>query len=366
MAFEVAISGANGTQSIANSVEVFNPSLTATHNGLTTFTFTLPSTNTLTNTLERGKHWVRVYRNEPAGRVLRFHGTIWGIEFEIGSDQPGGMITYTCVDQLAHLARRYTTTDFTSTDAGEIARQLVATTNSGNGISHILADSSNIETTVDRDRTYSQDRISVADAIISLTNVLDGFDFRLNPTEWTDQGSGTYTMSEFHVYAQYGSATSVCTFGMGEGTVNNCASITGAGSLDNITTSSTAVGASGQTTNVVDATLRNAIGTLETYTNLSSVIESATLTQHAYDRLTTSLPLVDTLEVEPLKNKLMLFDDFQPGDYVTIHARLGSPSAGLDLTQKSRVRQATIELDESGTEVLTEVIVEAPNNEYQE
>lgn len=88
--------------------------------------------------------------------------------------------TITCFDWFEQLFSRYTAAEviFSATDAGQIAWSLINTTQvaSDFGITE-----GTIEATQNRDRTYNNQNIG--DAIINLSNVINGFDFEINTSK---------------------------------------------------------------------------------------------------------------------------------------------------------------------------------------
>lgn len=84
-----------------------------------------------------------------------------------------------CYDWFEQLLSRFTDSEviFTGVDAGEIAWELIDTSQGlSNGDLGITEGT--IETTMDRDRTYYN--YNIGQAIINLSNVINGFDFEIN------------------------------------------------------------------------------------------------------------------------------------------------------------------------------------------
>lgn len=86
--------------------------------------------------------------------------------------------TITCYDWLEKLNSRFTadSVTFTGQDAGDIAWSLINTTQ-GQTNGDIGIVQGTITATMDRDRTYNNN--NVAEAIINLSNVINGFDFEI-------------------------------------------------------------------------------------------------------------------------------------------------------------------------------------------
>lgn len=86
----------------------------------------------------------------------------------------------TCFDWFEQLFSRYTgeSVTFAGVDAGEIAWQLIDTTQTE---SDLGITEGTIEATQNRDRTYNNQNIG--EAIINLANVINGFDFEINTSQ---------------------------------------------------------------------------------------------------------------------------------------------------------------------------------------
>jgi len=143
-------------------------------NNYGTCTIVVPGTERLLSSLlAAGKFEVKIYRDNTlvwAGLQTHISG-----EISTGSSEP---ITITCFDWLEQLNSRFTpaVVSFSSTDAGAIAWSLINTsqteTNGNLGITE-----GTVDTTVNRDRNYYNQNIM--EAIINLSNVLNGFDFEI-------------------------------------------------------------------------------------------------------------------------------------------------------------------------------------------
>lgn len=97
-------------------------------------------------------------------------------------DKAGNWVIIYCYDWIEQLNSRYTAEEviYTDTDAGAIAWDLIddtqAQTNGDFGITE-----GTIDTTMNRDRTYYNKNI--LEAIIELSNVINGFDFEINTSK---------------------------------------------------------------------------------------------------------------------------------------------------------------------------------------
>ncbi len=148
-------------------------------NNYGTCTFQVPvSDSKISSLIALRRYTVHIYRDG---------SLVWAGEQAIRSgalDSKGdNWVTIQCFDWFEQLLSRYTDGDdriFTAVDAGEIAWTLIdesqAFTHGDYGITM-----GTIETTMDRDRTYKNQNIG--QAIIDLSNVLNGFDFEINTSK---------------------------------------------------------------------------------------------------------------------------------------------------------------------------------------
>lgn len=115
--------------------------------------------------------------------VYRNNDLLWSGEQatrEGNLDEKGdNWATITCYDWLEQLNSRYTGEEviFTAIDAGQIAMDLIDTTQAQTNGDFGFTEG-DIEATQDRDRTYYNQNIY--EAIVNLSNVINGFDFEIN------------------------------------------------------------------------------------------------------------------------------------------------------------------------------------------
>lgn len=111
------------------------------------------------------------------------------------------IVNVECREYFAHLASRYTgeSVRFNGVDAGQIAMQLITTTQSQT-YGNLLITEGVITPTFERDREYQNK--SIADAIIDLTEVENGFDFTLQPVTVGDVLTG-FTFNVQQEIGQY-------------------------------------------------------------------------------------------------------------------------------------------------------------------
>lgn len=295
---------------------------------------------------------VRMYRTNPAGtKELRWHGPLWSVSEMLGDG--AAAVEVVVADPWARLARRYTTAAYTSTDQGQIIKGLIDTANTDDDTGVDTAAGS-IETTVSRDRTWSDQRTPVAEAIWTFTDLLDPVDVYLEPQEYA-----AGKIAALHVEARRGSTTPTAVFGYGAGTVANVAAITRTRDLEQAATRVVAFGEGGLSAQVEDATQLAAIGLYVRDDSYSGVVNSTTLQDHAQEKLDRFKTAQRVLEVTPLQvdnrgaGVPMLWDDFGIGDVVAFEAAAGS----VAFTDEARVEACTVTV-QAGAEAVSGLVLE--------
>lgn len=237
---------------------------------------------------------------------------------------------------------------FTATDAGQIAKSLIDTTNADSYTG--IATTGTIETTVPRDRGYQF--ANVGQSIVSLTNVINGFDF-----QETFVDSGT-TLAEFSVHASLDEARPEARFEYGADTMNNVRSMSR--TTQPPINRAAVLGANGLYGLASDA------GSIETYglwpiqVSASDVTEQTTLNAKAQALLRPNL--VKTVEFTPdyaLESCPQPWDDFWIGSAAPFFARRDALLEDLSV----RVNAARIVVDENGFEATEIPHPETPDEE---
>lgn len=147
-------------------------------NNFGTCTFDVPVNDPKSSTLIALRVYsVWIYRNEDllwAGEQATRQGTL--------DDKGDNWVKITCYDWFEQLNSRYTADDiiYTGVDAGQIAWDLIDTAQSETHGDFGITEG-DIEITQDRDREYKNN--NVGDAIINLSNVINGFDFEINTSK---------------------------------------------------------------------------------------------------------------------------------------------------------------------------------------
>ena len=254
--------------------------------------------------LGNGIPQLRVYRNG----TLVFSGLWTPMN---GQSQTGQETNVNLVfrDAFSILRNRLTdaTVTYTATDAGAIAKALIDTTNSTHGDTTILTNSSWVETTKARDRTYEHKNI--AEAIVELTEVLDGFDWY--PVYLDPRDNAGKTM-EFHVVASMGDDQDDARFEYGDGTLSNCVGYSFSTGLP--INRARAIG-DAATSEKADTTSEAIYGTYMEQVSATDVTETATLDDKAQDALRPSPAHVTDFMPDPTLAP-QPWDDFWIGDTV--------------------------------------------------
>lgn len=292
--------------------------------------------------LTNGIPILKGYRQEGATKTLRFKGHLVQVQEQAEQDATA---TYVFRDPLGStLARRFTDASvaFSADDQGQIIKSLIDTANS-EADTGVVTTGGTIETTKDRDRTYESK--PVAEAIIEMTEVLDGPDILLTPVE-----SGA-TCSTLNVYASLGDDQPGAMFGYGGATVANVQSV------QRFTTPPCnkvrVLGADGKTSDKSDSASIALYGVWMDVQSASDVIEQTTLDDKAQEAIRPSPIRTVSWTADPARCP-QPWEDWDLGDTVRFVARRGSLVEALS----TRVNGFTIALDDGGREESIEMRTE--------
>lgn len=284
--------------------------------------------------LSDGLPLLRCYQGPPGARVLRFHGPLWGLDEQ--SAETTGNVTATFRGPFARLEQRFTAAavTYSATDAGQIAKQLIDTTNSDSDTG--IATTGTITATKTRDRTYENKQIS--EAIRELTEVRDGFDFRVEPQEYASGKIGV-----LHVDARQGTDKPGALFEYGAGTTANVTAVRRTTRLP--ITRVRVIASDGLVSETASTAGEAKYGRLMQIVQASDVKEQATADDKATDALRPAP--IQVVEFTPNPSKAPVpFTDYALGDTVRLHARTGA----LEFESAPRVNAITITLDDEGNE----------------
>jgi hypothetical protein len=293
--------------------------------------------NALQNT---GIPTLRCYRrgtNDTIG-VLRFNGYLAGLSETL---EDASALTAVFRGPFGRLIGdgpdrgRFTagSVSFTATDAGQIAKQLIDTTHL-DGFTG-LATTGSIQPSKTRDRLYQY--ANIGEAIVNLTEVLDGFDFEEVYTE------GGTTLALFNVYARQGQDRPAARFEYGPETLGNVRSVQR--TTQPPINVATVLGANGLTGLVYDLASRIKYGTWWTQQSAVDVVEQQTLNDKAQALLrpnpVKTIQFVPDLDLSPLP-----WEDWWLGDTIRFYARRGAFTEDLTV----RVNSFTLIIDDNGLE----------------
>lgn len=208
-----------------------------------------------------------------------------------------------------------------------------------------------------RDRTYERGK-NAGEAVAQLAEVDDGFYFRVDPYEGTRDGYALF--SELVIlYPESGSDRPGARFEYGVGTLGNLGSaeVNALPPVNYVTAFGAGETGSQLIETATDAASVAAYGLRDASLNLTDVSIAETLAQHALDALRPD-PQV-TYRVTATDNPESLprpWDDFDVGDIVRVRVTGDSPAVAVDAS--ARVTGFTVEIDENGSERLTELTME--------
>lgn len=264
------------------------------------------------------------------GYVDSIDGTVVDVEAKINVK---------CISYFGHLKTRRTDelVIYTQEDAGDIAWNLIETTQN-KAYGTLLIGKGNIEATKTRDRTYENAVIS--EAIIRLTNVIDGFDFVLTPVV---DANNKLDQIRFDVFQQLGKTREeIGELKLGEGIKSLKFASDG-----NIYTSVRSVGGGFGVDNiryeVDDTSATTGYSLRENFKKFANVNVYDTLKAHTDTYL-------NFYKVERLKFDIELessigLNDFGVGDYLKLNIVVGNY---LEWKGKARVLAKSIKVDETG------------------
>lgn len=288
---------------------------------------------------------LKAYRRNAtsAASTLQMHGELVALQ-EVAEDT--SLITATFRSPFGVLlggggerGRFLTTTQtYTDTDAGLIAKGLVDLANA-DGVTGLTTSAGLIAATKIRSRTYPAGT-NIGEAVVNLTNVLDGFDFY---EQWVDDPTQPSTMAQLVVVPSQGSDNPGARFEYGPTTLANVRSLQRDTQLPENTIF--VIGANGLTSTYSDAASVAQYGKRYGKYEFPDVSDQGTLDDKARG-LMRSRP-VKTLRFayDPALGPAP-FDDFNLGDTVRFFARRGA----LNENASVRVNAFSVMIDDNGNE----------------
>jgi antitoxin (DNA-binding transcriptional repressor) of toxin-antitoxin stability system len=305
---------------------------------------------------------VRAWRNpdteSQAQGTIRFAGQFTSIQ-DTGDEDGNEVSTVRADDPFAALAERLIQeeTVYTAEDQGDLIADLIADQNAREP-THLTMGS--YSATVDRDRTYEQGKV-VGEAIEQLSDVIDGPYFVINAVD-DDEVVGEFVLRHPDSGQDFADAVR---FEYGIGTMRNVARITVDANppINRVL----AVGATAADegdpllATAEDADSIDDFGMRERFISQTDVLVQDTLDDAAESeiyadpvkayQLTAASP--DSHGGNALPR---LFDDFDVGDTVTLHAEGRSPRLQFEVT--ARVIEVVVTVGTEGEETLSSIVVE--------
>lgn len=319
--------------------------VTQVWNGPRLLEATMPLTIPLSSALQIGRQLVTLVRHELGGPVTRFHGILWSRTFSYTVNNP--TVTISAMDPWAILDKRFTASNFTDEDQGNIAKALVDAENAES--STRIGTAVPFTLTKLRDRSWSDNPRPVSEALQSLTTLLDPLDIDLRPKEY-DGGE----IVDLIISPRVATPAATFSLGHGEGTVDNCVTITDDLNMDPVGNYIEGVGENGVTAFKTDPTSVASYGRLTRVETWDSVSEQDTLDDHAQQVLQQYAFPLPSIKVEPRRGSgIMLWDDFEVGEVANVEARIGDVTSFVP----ARVTEASVEITASG-ERLTSISLE--------
>ncbi len=285
-------------------------------------------------------YYVKAYRTPNNGSILdrrlRFYGSIEVDEVQ-GSD-----LILTAVDPLGLLASRYALSTIATQDAGTTIRQLVNTSNSGDGETGIQTSAAWVTPSVSLPFDGAQSAPSILGLMQEYAGTLDGPDCWVEPIEYASGKIGRLYISPSR------GVDSGAVFGYGYGTVANTRSMGRVIDRSKIANDIRASGESVTAANQTDATSISALGRRVEYVQYTGEVNASVVQNNARGRLNhRSRPLfIAEYSVDPDYGCPELFDDFNIGDTVTLDYR----NRRVRWIAKPRVVSATITVNNAGRE----------------
>lgn len=275
-------------------------------------------------------------------KVLRFNGYLAATSEESGADASTATFTFRgpfgrLLGDGANAGRFYfqgSPLVYTATDAGAIAEDLRRRAMNPMGQMNLgdaqYVRAGVVQPTKVRDRTYLRGQ-NYGEAIVNLSNVLDGFDFECVPV---DEG---LTQAAFNVYSQQGADRPGVKFEYGSGTQANCSAV-GRQTLSPVNVVFVAGAGTGTTpAQAIHVSSAQQYGVYQLFVTANDVADSQTLLDKA-NALIRPKP-VKTISFMPDPRLAPLpWDDYWIGDAVQFYARRGALVEGPLSVRVNQIR----------------------------
>lgn len=276
--------------------------------------------------------------------LIKYKGiVVWsGFVIEVSgnySSSGSSVISVEGIEYFGHFKYRITgSLDlYTNTDAGEIAWQMINTSQSKtNGT--LLISKGGIEATKNRDRTY--ENYIIYDAIVNLTNVIDGFDFELVPTLDSSSRLEGFT---FNVYKEIGVVRESLGYLKIDEEVENVRLTTVGDVYNSIVATSGGFGDQVLRSTQSDTSSQKGYTLLEKYLKFANINIASTLEEHANTYLNNVK--VNRYSLDLTLNSNIGIGQINIGDYVNVNLVLGEYTT---IKKKIRVDAKSVNVDNVG------------------
>lgn len=259
----------------------------------------------------------------------------------------GGTIQVQAESYLSHLGYRYTDSvvRYVETDAGAIANGLITDTQAkSNG--ELLITSGVNETTQDRDRTYYYKNI--AEAIMQLSKVINGFDFDFS---YTQDANNKLTGVLFNVYTSRGQLrNNLPPLRLGEN-VQRATYATQGDIINTITALGNGTGEG------VLSSVQESTGSQQSFTRREYVAPQkdisvqSTLDQSAQAQLIQTAGENYHIELQLTPTSSPRFGDFVIGDTLVLDLS-SDPSSFITMATNARCIELAVSIDSNGVETM--------------
>jgi hypothetical protein len=279
------------------------------------------------------------YRNN----TLVWSGPIWTIEESL----PSNTMNIACVGWFEILNKRFLSADttYTTTDAGAIASGLLANANA-QGATNITM--GQIESSQPRTRSYKKYQ-EIGQEIHALSQIEAGYDYYVTPD--TRELNIYYSNIVGNIYGKgQNLPNQILGYNFGK---NNVANITRTYDASLLVNKQHVIGASNTTGVVSDTASINTYGIHEGLASLTEVTDTTILSAYAQGEVAVKRTPRVIYRVTPKPQSIMPFSDFDLGDVIYLTAKFGNRFNVEN--QAIRVYGMTIDIDENGTERITEL-----------
>jgi hypothetical protein len=281
--------------------------------------------------------WIQPDGGTVADRVLRFQGPVW--VDEVNAEQ--GLVMVTAFDPMIYLTKRFTLAQFSPTDLGALLKAMIDTTNSTDGETGIRTNAANITASSTIDLDARTNKPSIASLVGQFQSQLDGVESWVEPITLA-----AGKMCDFYAAPTRGITRSGVVFAYGEGTLANCDQMTRTRNKDLMENDSNGYADTLTATPATDATSIAAFRRLVGYTSLTGETSQAVLdarVQGRKDERYTPARIAE-YKASPGVDAPQIFEDYEPGDTVTVHYREGE----LEWKVPQRIMLAKIPVSDNG------------------